>query len=65
MSTEIEIEVDPDCNSFQCTSEIILDTDVIKLEVDDDSKYEENPESIEIELEIENVQNGMSSLFFK
>lgn len=59
MTTEIKIEQDPVSNSFQRTSEIIFETDVIKIEVDIDFACEENAQS-QIKTEsTEKVQSGM------
>lgn len=61
MSKEIKIERDPDCSSFQCTSEIKLETDVLKIEVDIDGGCEVDVEPQQIKSEIEHVQRGTSS----
>lgn len=61
MSTKIKIEQeDPDSYSFQCTSEVKLEIDVIKIERNEDNEYEDNVESTEIKSELENVDSGMS-----
>lgn len=61
MSTKIKIENESDCYSFQCTSEVILKTEFIKVEGSKYNEYEENVESKEIKLELDNVQPGMLS----
>lgn len=54
MSRKVKLEQKSDCYSFQCSSEVILETDVIKIENDEDDVA-----SIKIKAELENVESGM------
>lgn len=64
MFTKIKIEQNPDCYTFQCTSEVVLKTDVIKIERDKDNEYEDSVESTEMKSELENAESGMSCDIF-
>lgn len=36
---EIKIKKDPDCNSFACTSGVILENDIIKVEIETSDEH--------------------------
>lgn len=51
MSTQIKTKEDPDSYTFECTSELILENDVIKVEVDGYYEQEESVKPPEIKSE--------------
>lgn len=59
MSTE-DMAENVNCNSFNNTSEHILKTNEIKVEIDMNYEYEENMESLEWKSELKDIQSGMS-----
>lgn len=60
MSTQVKIKEDPDSLPFECNSELMLEKDIVKIEVDTSYVYEENVESLEVKPKVENIRSGMS-----
>lgn len=59
MFTQIKMKEEPACYTFECTSELILHNEIIKVEVD---RYEEIcVKSPEIKSELESLRSGKSS----
>lgn len=56
MSTEIKIKEDPDRYNFECTSELILENDLIKLEKD--RHGDESVASPKMKAELKSIQSG-------